>query len=190
MHRYQVTGIVRSKGKDRTSKQVVVNVDDLTAKRIFSRDNDVVRIISVEDVTDVDTGWDHVAYVRSSSEPDRYHEIRRNRKSDVVACGCLEYRFCRGFKTCHHLKALTLTASSYAQVQTVTIASANKAEHFTVIRRSISLTPMSMQSIATAPAPAVAQINSTSMAELRRIVAAHGAQCVIEAVRSIEGGRR
>lgn len=151
MRRYQVTGFVAAKNRTRSSRDVIIATSEDVARRIFNRDHNVINITEVKDVTDVDTGWDHVAFVRSSSEPDRHHEIRRNRESNVVACGCLEYRFCRGFKSCHHLKALTLASASEQDVQTVTVASASKQEQFTVVRRSISLTPMSMQSIAQAP---------------------------------------
>lgn len=147
MKRYKVTGLVLFKGLARESSSTVIAADEVTATRIFGRDHDVVSIRRVEDVTDVDTGWDHVAYVRSDSDRDRTHEIRRNRKSSIVACGCHEYRFCRGSKTCHHLRALSVVQSTQMEHVTVGVERKGRIERVTVTRRAISLGPLTMKSI-------------------------------------------
>lgn len=155
MRRYQVNGYVVSKGISRPMRDVFITETEAIARRLYSEDHNVARIDNVVDVTDAETGWTHVAFVRSDSDPDRWHEIRRNEKSGVVACGCKEYRFCRGLKTCHHLAALDLAGKHAAfetgrQVTVNVLGKANdpRPQAFTVVRRSISLGPMSMQSIA------------------------------------------
>lgn len=154
MRRYQVNGYVMRKGISRPMRDVFITETEEIARRLYYEDHNVARIDSVVDVTDADTGWTHVAFVRSDSDPDRWHEIRRNEKSGVVACGCKEYRFCRGLKTCHHLAALDI-AGKHAAFETgrqVTVnvlgkASDPRPQAFTVVRRSISVGAMSMQSI-------------------------------------------
>jgi hypothetical protein len=161
MRRYQVVGYVLRKGIAKQMKDVFVAADEATARRLYARDHNVARIDSVTDVTDVDTGWTHVAFVSSDSEPDRTHEIRQNAKSGVTACGCKEYQFSRGTKTCHHLKALGMAvaapavsqasqasqATRNANVSVVSIVVKDKPQMFTVTRRAISLAPLSMQAL-------------------------------------------
>lgn len=148
MRRYQVNGYVTRKGISAPLRDVYIAESADVARRLYYRDHNVARVDDVTDVTDADTGWAHVAFVRSDSEPDRSHEIRRNVKSGVVACGCKEYRFSRGTKTCHHLKALACAASATQEEQAVSVRHGNKVETFVVTRRAISLTPLSMQSLA------------------------------------------
>ena len=161
MRRYQVNGFVLRKGIGKPMKDVFIAADEETARRLYRRDHNVVRIESVVDVTDVDTGWTHVAFVSSDSESDRTHEIRQNVKSGVTACGCKEYQFSRGTKTCHHLKALGMAVAAPAvsqgsqasptarstNVSVVSIVVKNKPQMFTVTRRAISLGPLSMQAV-------------------------------------------
>jgi hypothetical protein len=153
MRRYQVNGYVTSKGISRPMRDVFITATEEIARRLYCSDHSVVRIDSVTDVTDAETGWTHVAFVRSDSDPDRWHEVRRNEKSGVIACGCKEYRFSRGTKTCHHLVAFAMAGTNAAleMGRQVTVSVRRKADDapqaFTVVRRSISVGALTMQSI-------------------------------------------
>lgn len=169
MRRYQVNGYVTSKGISRPMRDVFITETEAIARRLYYNDHNVARIDSVTDVTDAETGWTHVAFVRSDSDPDRWHEVRRNVKSGVVACGCKEYRFSRGTKTCHHLVALAMAGTNAAldTGRQVTVSVRRKADDapqaFTVVRRSISVGAMSMQSIAQQRAQRKEERNVESM---------------------------
>lgn len=152
MRRFQVKGTVIAKGATRSATAVFIAVDERTARSLFRDDYNVVRIDDVRDVTDADTGWTHVAFVRSDSDTLRTHEIRRRAKDGHVACGCKQYQFSKGSKTCHHLEALNLVAvmprAATQTEQTVVLQRKDKTmETFTVTRRAISLTPLSMNAL-------------------------------------------
>lgn len=163
MRRYQVRATVQKKGGFRDLNETVIAANEIAARRIVREDYVVVRFGDVVDVTDRDTGWTHVAYVESDSKQGRTHEIRRNEKTGVVACGCKEFQFSKAPKDCHHLQALSLANAAQAfganpavpapaQPQKVTVTSkAGASETFTVTRRAISLGPITIGAAKPAP---------------------------------------
>lgn len=148
MKRYQVKALVRrASGAPREVTDTVIASTENAAMRIFGREHAAVAFRSVTDVTDADTGWAHVAFVQSNSEPDRAHEVRRRVSDGALGCSCKEYRFSKGEKGCHHLTALT-AATGAATEQTVRVTTKRQTvETYTVVRRAISLGPLTMRGV-------------------------------------------
>jgi hypothetical protein len=96
-------------------------------------------------VTKRNTGWTHVAFVTSMTDPDEQYEIKK-RDNGQDGCECKSYQFSRGVKTCKHLRAYyageeivlaaeptVRAAMRKADVQTISF----EGESFAIRRRAI-----------------------------------------------------
>lgn len=119
------------------------------------------------------SGWEHVAWVDSESEPGDKWEVKRHVATGRYGCGCPRYRFNRsGNKTCKHIMA----ALAPADVRSTFNREANSftalvaGERFVVQqRRAISLGGMPDMA---AVGVAVDQKTVTPAQDLRRRVLA------------------
>lgn len=152
MRRYKVSALVQqTSGEMKRIAETIISTNPDTARSRFARMHVVSTPVSVEDVTDADTGWMHVAFVQSRTEPDVVHELRRNRTTNVIACGCKAFQFSRGNKTCNHLRALQIGDTAPVMriekkngelEQHVSVTWEKKTTEFTVVRRAISIGPL------------------------------------------------
>jgi hypothetical protein len=147
MKRFQLKALVSGATKNRDATETIIAVDADNARRIFRKRHTVITFHWVKDVTDAQTGWTHVAFVKSDSEPDEVHEVRRRVADGVLGCDCKSYQFAKGVKTCHHLAGLAQTTGAQLE-QSVKVQRSRRGatveESVTVIRRKISLGPITL----------------------------------------------
>lgn len=77
------------------------------------------------------TGWTHVAFVASMTDPDEQYEIKK-RDNGQDGCECKSYQFSRGDKSCKHLRAYYAGESFIVAMEPAVRAAARKMDTQTV----------------------------------------------------------